>query len=382
MAGHLSRKKLLIVSDTAMWKLDKAVYVFEPTLREVEHLTKLFERIVWLGFDYGDTPSSYSRPPATDAIECILLPSARGGDSFFSKLKILRHLPVLVFRILRQVRRFEYVHTRGPSIPALIVIVSYWFSKRPRFWHKYAGNWVQDRGPFAYRLQKQLLRRCGKIVTVNGQWPNEPRNIVNLENPCISVDELTEALELRDQLGFSSGLVNLCFVGGLNEAKGIWYFLRAIPRLEHVQKIGKIFVVGDGPLRRELEDYARGLPVEVKFKGNLFRDQLNRIYSTSDILVLPSETEGFPKVVAEAMAFGCVPVVSGVSSLGQYIQNDITGILLGQTNELEVAGAIDKLLSDDDHRIMLGKTARELAQLFTYERYCLSLETRVFPERV
>ena len=62
--------------------------------------------------------------------------------------------------------------------------------------------------------------------------------------------------------------------------------------------------------------------VKIEFLGEVNKSSLNKIYEKCHILVLPSKSEGFPKVIAEAGAFGCVPVVSKVGSINHYINSN------------------------------------------------------------
>ena len=82
MCNNLSEKSLLIVSDTAMWRVGDVVHVFEPTLREVEGLAEVFDSVTWIGFDYGSRPALFARRTTKSNINFVLLSKARGGNSF------------------------------------------------------------------------------------------------------------------------------------------------------------------------------------------------------------------------------------------------------------------------------------------------------------
>ena len=70
------------------------------------------------------------------------------------------------------------------------------------------------------------------------------------------------------------------------------------------------------------------LPFDVKILGALPRKIVFNYYEKSDILILLSKTEGFPKVVMEAGAFGCVPALSSLPNFEPYINHNINGIIL------------------------------------------------------
>ena len=64
---------------------------------------------------------------------------------------------------------------------------------------------------------------------------------------------------------------------------------------------------------------AQSLDIKTNFLGWLNREELNHINSKSHILILPTFSEGFPKVVAEAACFGCIPIVTNIAPINQYI---------------------------------------------------------------
>ena len=103
------------------------------------------------------------------------------------------------------------------------------------------------------------------------------------------------------------------------------------------------------------------------FHGFLGRDQIFDLYAKSHLFLLPSDSEGFPKVVAEAAAFGCVPVVSDVSSIGQYV-NSSNGYLWPIGN-IDFVSYCQK---QDFSAVLLetkSKACYDLAERFTFERY-------------
>lgn len=378
MSNHLSKHSLLIVSDTGMWQIGDQVHVFEPVLREVEWLATIFKDVTWIGFNHGLVPRKSSRPTSNKNIKFVLLPKARGGKTIFEKIKILPHVPLMIWIVYKYIRQHRYIHSRGPSVPSLISVLISCTSKKRFFWHKYAGNWIQDDSPWTYELQKKIMRKCGHIITVNGSWPNEPETVISFENPCLTLSELANAGEALSTK--RNDLKTICFVGAMTPNKGISEFLESLPLLTHKNKVCKIYIAGDGLLRSQLEEVAAQLDFEIVFLGSIQREQLNQIYTESDILILPSQTEGFPKVIAEASAFGCVPIVTDMSALSQYILSGQNGLLLKNRNKETIASAIDILLDDFERLRGMASEVTKLAPLFTYERYCSRVADKIFPK--
>ena len=57
-------------------------------------------------------------------------------------------------------------------------------------WYKYAGNWNQEQPPLGYRIQRYLLIKQSRLVTINGRWPNQPNHCLTFENPCLRNEDL------------------------------------------------------------------------------------------------------------------------------------------------------------------------------------------------
>ena len=131
----------------------------------------------------------------------------------------------------------------------------------------------------------------------------------------------------------------------------------------------KVVIVGDGAERSVLARLAQELTIPVIFKGFLERESVSAIYAESHLIILPSNTEGFPKVIAEAAAYGCVSIVSDISSIGQYIRHRENGMLLKQNTPAEIADCILFAGAQRDVLRKMAGCARLLAADFTFEHY-------------
>ena len=86
--------------------------------------------------------------------------------------------------------------------------------------------------------------------------------------------------------------------------------------------------------------------------------------------MLPSKSEGFPKVIAEALNFGCIPIVSQISAIGQYIKHKQNGFVLEEVTTSNVSKYIIECLelSIEDYKMMLS-ARHELVKKFTFQYY-------------
>lgn len=356
-----------------MWTTPAGVRVFEPTLREVEAFVPLFDEIVWMGYEWKTQAPASARVDRTGRIQCVPFPNGHGGSSWLSKLKILPGIPRLFFRILSRRRRANVVHTRGPSVPALMAIALSGFDRSRIYWHKFAGNWVQERPPLSYAIQRYLLQRitCHK-VTVNGAWDEAHPNILCFENPCFAEAELQSAATIAGGKSYD-GKLSLLFVGRMEYEKGPQRIIDALQLSvlsELSSHIGEICFVGDGKDFKAIAALAEKLRVPHRIVGSCDRAKLNEFYRQSHLFLLPTTaSEGFPKVIAEACAFGCLPIVSDVSSITHYVKHCENGLILKQNTPDEIAGYLKDLILDRVRLRQLASKAVEIAGLYTYERY-------------
>ncbi|QQX76773.1 MULTISPECIES: glycosyltransferase [Aequorivita] len=371
-----SHIKLLVVSDTGMFQKNGNTYAFGPVVKELGELN-FFNNIIWIGFNKKQLAGNKSFLEITDErIHTIGLQNT-GGKTVVSKFFIILNYPVYFLRIFREIFKSKYIHVRAPSNPAVAaMIVSYFFPKK-QFWFKYAGDW-QGNAPFFYNIQRKWLKNLGKNskVTVNGAWINQPKNILSFENPCLdSLDRLKgksfiDSKNIKDKIDY-------CFVGGLNENKGCMLLLEALKNMNLPANFGSLHIVGDGHLKQELELLAKKLSIEVLFYGSLPKQKVVSIYEKCHFLVLPSKSEGFPKVLGEAMNFGCIPIVSNISCINQYVQDEKNGILI---NAISISGIVNSInksfeVTEDDFT-NITKYNYKIAKRFTYQNY----NNRVFSE--
>ena len=120
-----------------------------------------------------------------------------------------------------------------------------------------------------------------------------------------------------------------------------------------------MLLVGDGPLRPELEAQAAALGIAdgVKFLG--WRQDLPAVYKMLDLLLLSSINEGTPVSVIEAMAAGTAVVATDVGGVGDVVEHGRTGMLVPPRDPKALAAAVGSLASDADTRSRMGRAGRQ-----------------------
>jgi teichuronic acid biosynthesis glycosyltransferase TuaC len=149
------------------------------------------------------------------------------------------------------------------------------------------------------------------------------------------------------------------YVGSLRSIKGLDYLIEAAK--DFVDTNTELYLVGrDDGLKKSLMKKAQELNITdfLKFIGPVNHEDIPVWISASDILVLPSLSEGRPNVVLEALACEVPVVATDVGGIPELMINGETGYLVPAKNSLELSKKVDKLLEDEDLRKKMGKLGR------------------------
>ena len=155
----------------------------------------------------------------------------------------------------------------------------------------------------------------------------------------------------------------IVFTGGrLVKEKGHKYLLEAVEIINRKNPNNQndilFLIAGDGFLLSEIESKIQEKSLKnVKMLGNLNHNDLLGFLQISDLVVLPSISEGFPMIVGEAMTLGKPIITTNVGGIPDFIDNEINGVLVSPKNSLLLSDKIDELISDRKKRERLGENA-------------------------
>lgn len=230
-------------------------------------------------------------------------------------------------------------------------------------------------------LERRLLAKADAILTTS---PNYAEGSAQLRPFLRKVQSLPlgieldaflhpspEALRQRDELRrrFSTGPIWVA-VGRLVYYKGLATAIDALPSIP-----GTLVIIGDGPLRRELERQALALGVadRIAWLGKVSGDALVGAYHAATALLFPSNarSEGFGLVQVEAMASGCPVINTAIpySGVAWVCRHDESGLTVPIGSPGELARAANRLAEDQALRSRLSQGAvRRARDFFSYDR--------------
>jgi len=206
-------------------------------------------------------------------------------------------------------------------------------------------------------LRGELVNACGvaasHVVTIH--------NGVALEQFLSDNDSQRRAI--REELGVADAWV-VGAVGGLRAVKGHLFLLEAMAWLAESMPNACLLLVGEGPLRGQLEARAAdlGIAERVRFMG--FRDDVPRILGALDCFALPSLSEGLSIATIEAMAAGLPVVVTASGGPSDLVRHGETGLMVPPGDASALSAAITAIRGDPDLAQRLGAAARRKAEAF------------------
>ena len=165
------------------------------------------------------------------------------------------------------------------------------------------------------------------------------------------------------------------YTGRLSPEKGVRTLLRAWVSLRNIPLV----VLGDGPLKSELQAFARQHRIPAEFRGSVDRNEVLSVVGNAAMQIIPSEWyEGFPMVVLEAYACGTPIVASRIGSLDELITEDITGTKFSPADPTSLAKSVQRLWNQSAHLATLRRNAREVFDSHYTERVNYNLLKNIY----
>lgn len=186
----------------------------------------------------------------------------------------------------------------------------------------------------------------------------DARHVVTIHNgvadPWAGPRDAAATAQLRRSLGVPATAVMVVQIGMLRPGKGHTDLLAAV-RMLPAQPAVHVVIVGDGPLRTQVEAEAQDVAGTVRFTG--FRHDVPAILDSCDIAVQPSEFDALPTALIQALAAGKPAVATAVGGIPEIVTAD-EGVLVPPRDPSALAAAIGALAADPQRRTRLGISAR------------------------
>ena len=207
------------------------------------------------------------------------------------------------------------------------------------------------RKPSRRRRVQAVLQATDAVITVNDDLKEAVMRLgiradkVHVWHQGIDVSRFRpgDRFLARQKLSIPVSARVIVWVGRMVSVKGLDILLRACLRLRTRDVDYHLYLIGDGPLRRELtaQTEAGGLSRHVTFEGPKLHDELPDWYRAADLTVLPSRSEGLPNVLRESLACGTPFVASDVGGICE-IGDETCSILVPPEDPEALSEAIEQ----------------------------------------
>jgi glycosyltransferase involved in cell wall biosynthesis len=337
----------LIVTQVAHLQKQQQYYAYSPYVNEMN---------IWLKYvDSVTIVAPLSKPvlTAVDTSYChdtinFESVAAFSLNSFASVLRTLLVLPIICFKIFIAMYNADHIHLRCPGNMGLLgCFLQVFFPSKAKS-AKYAGNWdPKSKQPWSYRLQHYILNNTfltrNMQVLVYGEWEAMSSNIKPFFTASYYQKDVIE-VPVRDL----SSAIQMIFVGTLSIGKRPLYAIQLVGALREMGVNVVLDLYGDGAEKDLLHEYVEqnDLTNFVFFKGNQTAQVVCTAYQNSHFLILASQSEGWPKAVAEAMFWGCLPIATPISCVPNMLDKGSRGLLLSLVFEQDVL-SIKKLVANE-----------------------------------
>jgi len=311
--------------------------------------------------------------------------------------KVIRHV-WFFFKIVRHMRWADLIYAQDPvsvGVPSFFASVIF----RKKFYLKIVGDYAWEQGsqrfgvtdlldefsvnyskyPMPVRLFKKIEKYVAKkaekvivpsqylkkIVTNWGINQNKIFVIYNAFNPP-TVNLSKE--ELRNKYSFKS--FTIVSPGRLVPWKGFLELIDLIPDLKKINKDVKLVIIGEGPLRGEIESKVmeKDLKESVILLGRLPHIKALEVIKASDLFVLNTSYEGFSHFILEAQALGTPVITTEVGGNVEIIVNEENGLLLKYNDKKAIKEAIQRIIFDPELGKNLAKKGIEKVKQFKEEK--------------
>lgn len=223
--------------------------------------------------------------------------------------------------------------------------------------------WESSRVIFR-RTSRWLARMADCLMVLSSEERRAWSRLVPEQDIRVVSNPYVQRMHAVDRVGAAHQPVVL-FVGRLIEQKGIFELIQAVAALGEPRP--RLVMVGDGPERPRVRELADRLGVPLPTPEWREGPLLDAQYAGADVFVLPSWSEGFPTVIAEAMDAGLPVVTTRTHGMADHLQDGVNGLLVEPRNPSALAAALETLLRDEPLRARMGIENRKKVESFAPE---------------
>lgn len=241
---------------------------------------------------------------------------------------------------------------------------------------------------------EEIIKKCKNNIGVSNFITNQLSEFLNVKDKnnfsvlrnCINQEQFNQVLsyeeskKIKEKYGITDNDKVLLFTGRLTREKGIKEILLSLKKVKSENY--KLLVVGSfffgtevkNKFEKELEAIIFELKDKVKFTGFIPYNDIYKIYSISDIAILPSIWDDpAPLTIIESLSCGLPIITTNSGGIPEYV-NEKCALIYNRDENLikNLSEGIDELINNNELRIKMGKESLEVSKALTLDNYYLN----------
>lgn len=276
-----------------------------------------------------------------------------------------------------------HAHLEKPAIAALLAKR---LCKLPVIIHEHGSISLPGHNNSFYRFMlKRLWKKADvfisvsksiteDLVTIAGVDRNKIELIYNCVDDVAFKADLSVRNNIRESLKLSKNDIVLGFAGRLVAQKGLDILIRSMQCLTKKSDQFKLLVAGEGRKRKELERLSRKLHLQEKIRFLGFCENIQEVMCAFDIGLIPSRQEPFGIIALEFMRMKIPIITSGVDGLGEFVEDNVTGLITPNNTPEDICNCILRLVDESQLRKTIIENAYNSSEDFGLKQYTGKIE--------
>ena len=377
--------KLLVISHKEIWR-DKSSPSGYSTIggfpMQMKALSELFDSMKIIAMERSAVPPNGASWLVGKDLVVIGIPEPK-GKNFIRKLSLVGWLLRYFDYLWKEITHAEVLHTPVPGDIGFIGLIigliqrKKIFVRHCGFWGRYTTFFDAVLGNLLIKISS--LKNVIVFATGGGKTPPslDAPNIKWIFSSSITSEEMKNFVTTKKR--HNKDKIQLISVGRIVKDKNFQSVVSAMSILVKEKSI-HYHLIGDGEYLSELKSLSDNYKLNdaITFHGNLAHYHVFECLQQADLFVFPSNSEGFPKAVLEAMACGLAVIASNVSVLPNLVTDDC-GAILDVDDPKRLVEVILKLTSDKKKLIQMGLNGQKKVMDLTIENWGNTIKDELEP---
>jgi glycosyltransferase involved in cell wall biosynthesis len=274
----------------------------------------------------------------------------KGFDIVSIPRRGLKYLPYLKALILgfRRIHHCDFLYQYYPGNINMILAIFAIIQRKP------FGFYVRGEKGINSKISKYLFKRATILLTISPKFTEMIRGLGGAAETIRPMMEDCEEDIVTDRKYQNKPIYKLLYIGRIEYAKGLYDLIQAIKKTVDLGVNNlNLDIVGDGPDSVKVKQLVIDLELTnyITFHGTISeRNVLRQFYRQSDLFVLPTHNEGFPRVLYEAMIAGTPILTSFVGTISYLMKDGYNCYRIPPKNPSELSDVIIRVIQDYENK--------------------------------